>query len=70
MAGGEDKSALLLLGEINGKMSGVLERLDKVEQKLDGVVAMTNRWKGATTILIFLGGILGWALNFVFKGHS
>lgn len=64
----EDKATLLLLGEINGKMGGVLERLDKVEQKLDSVVAMTNRWKGATTILIFLGGIIGWIINFFAHG--
>lgn len=66
----DDKATLLLLGEINGKMGGVLERLDKVEKKLDGVVAMTNRWKGATTILIMLGAFIGWATNFFFKGHG
>lgn len=66
----DDKQQLLLLGEINGKLGSALERLDKVEKKLDGVVAMTNRWKGATTILIMLGGFIGWATNFLFKGHT
>jgi tetrahydromethanopterin S-methyltransferase subunit G len=65
----DDKATLILLGEINGKMGSVLERLDKVEKKVDSVVAMTNRWKGATTILIFFGGLIGWATNLVIKGH-
>ncbi len=65
-----DRTQLLLLGEINGKLGSALERLDKVEKKLDSVVAMTNRWKGATTILILLGGFIGWATNLLFKGHA
>lgn len=70
MATADDKSQLVLLGEINGKLGSALERLDKVEKKLDSVVAMTNRWKGATTILIFLGGLIGWVTNLLIKGHS
>lgn len=70
MSGADDKAQLLLLGEINGKLGSALERLDKVEKKLDSVVAMTNRWKGATTLLIFLGGVIGWVINLLFKGHS
>lgn len=70
MAATDDKSAMILLGEINGKLGSALERLDKVEKKLDSVVAMTNRWKGATTILIMLGGFIGWVTNLIFKGHA
>lgn len=62
-----DADTQRLLGEINGKMSGVLDRLEKVETKLDGVVAMTNRWKGATTLIVFLGGLLGYAGNWMMK---
>lgn len=64
----DDKQSLYLLGEINGKMGSVLERLDNVEKELKSVVAMTNRWKGVTTTLIFIGGVLGWAVNFLFHG--
>lgn len=31
---------------------------------------MTNRWKGATTLLIMIGGFVGWIMNFFFKGHA
>lgn len=62
-----DADTQRLLGEINGTLKGVVDRLDKVEKKLDSVVAMTNRWKGATTILIVLGGIIGWASNLILK---
>lgn len=65
-----DDKTILLLGQIDGKLGSALERLTAVEKKLDGVVAMTNRWKGATTILIMLGGFIGWATNFFFKGHG
>ncbi len=70
MSGTDDRAQLVLLGEINGKLTGALDRLEKVEKKLDGVVAMTNRWKGATTLLIVLGGFIGWATNLIFKGHA
>lgn len=66
----DDDKQLLLLGEINGKLSGALERLDRVEADVKSVVAMTNRWKGATSILIILGGAIGWVTNFIFKGHA
>lgn len=65
-----DRATLILLGEINGKLGSALERLTIVEKKLDGVVAMTNRWKGATALLIILGGFIGWVTNFIFKGHG
>jgi hypothetical protein len=63
----KNDAQILLLGEIKGKMDSVLDRLDKVEKKVDSVVAMTNRWKGMTTILIVIGGGLGWAFNFFAK---
>lgn len=55
------------LGILMGKMDALLERTDKMEKKLDGVVAMTNRWKGATTIIVILGGVIGWASNLLLK---
>jgi hypothetical protein len=69
-AGNEGQAQLILLGEINGKLGSALERLDKVEKKLDSVVAMTNRWKGATTLLIAIGGFIGYVVNYFTKGHA
>lgn len=66
-AGTNDNQQILLLGEIKGQMASVIDRLDKVEKKVDSVVAMTNRWKGMTTVLIIIGGGLGWAFNFIAK---
>jgi dsDNA-specific endonuclease/ATPase MutS2 len=59
-----------LLGQLLESSKTTSERLEKMEKKLDSVVAMTNRWKGATTILIIIGGFIGWASNLLFKGHA
>lgn len=55
------------IGSILAKVEVLMDKTEKIEKKLDGVVAMTNRWKGATTILIILGGLIGWASNFLLK---
>lgn len=58
-----------LIGSMAANIESIMKKQDAMEKKLDSVVAMTNRWKGATTILIFLGGLIGWAINLIFKGH-
>lgn len=55
------------IGAMGANIVSIMERQERMEKKLDGVVAMTNRWKGATTILIILGGIIGWASNLLLK---
>lgn len=65
-----DAETQRLLGTLIADTRSNSERLEKIEKKLDGVVAMTNRWKGATTILIVIGGFIGWAINLLFKGHA
>lgn len=62
-----DRETDRLLGELMGAMKAVQEKQDRMEKKLDGVVAMTNRWKGATTIIIILGGVIGWGSNILLK---
>jgi hypothetical protein len=59
-----------LIGEMSANIQTIMLKQTEMEKKLDGVVAMTNRWKGATTILIFLGGLIGWATNLLLKGHA
>jgi hypothetical protein len=55
------------IGAMGANIVTLLDRQERMEKKLDGVVAMTNRWKGATTILIILGGVIGWGTNFLLK---
>ncbi len=59
-----------LIGEMNANIKTMMVKQTDMEVKLDAVVAMTNRWKGATTILIFLGGLIGWGINLLVKGHA
>ena len=59
-----------LIGEMNANIKTMMVKQTDMEVKLDAVVAMTNRWKGATTILIFLGGLIGWGINLLVKGHT
>jgi hypothetical protein len=65
-----DAETQRLLGKLISDTASNSDRLEKIEKKLDSVVAMTNRWKGATTILIIIGGFIGWASNLLFKGHA
>lgn len=65
-----DAETQRLLGQLINESANNAARLEKIEKKLDSVVAMTNRWKGATTILIIIGGFIGWASNLLFKGHA
>lgn len=65
-----DAETQRLLGSISANVESLMKKQEAMEKKLDSVVAMTNRWKGATTILIMVGGFIGWATNLLFKGHA
>jgi len=65
-----DADTQRLIGEMNANIKTIMGKQELMEKKLDAVVAMTNRWKGATTILIVIGGFIGWASNLLFKGHA
>lgn len=62
---GGDAETQRMLGALLADMQTVKDRTKTIEEQLKGVVAMTNRWKGATTILIFLGGLIGYITNFL-----
>jgi hypothetical protein len=72
MSGGStnDNETQRLIGEMSANIKTIMVKQDIMQKQLDGVVAMTNRWKGATTILIFIGGLIGWVANYLAKGHS
>jgi hypothetical protein len=59
------------LGSIDATLKAFDVRLSKIETDLKSAVGTLNRYKGATGILIIVGGLLGWVANFFFKGsHS
>lgn len=59
------------LGRIEASLASISERLGKVETDLTRAVGTLNRWKGATGIMILVGGVVGWLGNlFVKGGHS
>jgi hypothetical protein len=72
MSGGStnDNDTQRLIGEMSANIKTIMMKQDIMQKQLDGVVAMTNRWKGATTILIFIGGLIGWVANYFAKVHS
>lgn len=55
------------IGALTAQMSAVMTRIDSMDKKLDAVVAMTNRWKGATALLIVVGGLIGYFSNVALK---
>lgn len=55
------------IGGLTAKVELIMERQVNMDKKLDSVVAMTNRWKGATAILIIFGGIIGYVANWILK---
>lgn len=55
------------IGRLMTGMETLLTRTDKMEKKLEGIVAMTNRWKGATTVVLMVGGALGTAATILSK---
>lgn len=65
-----DAETQRLLGSLCTDVKHLLARQDEMDKKLDEVVAMTNRWKGATALLIFVGGLIGWASNFLLKAFG
>ena len=65
-----DAETQRLIGEMSANIKTIMGKQEEMEKKLDAVVAMTNRWKGATTILIMLGGFIGWVINLFVKGHA
>lgn len=55
------------IGAMSANIETIMERQDRMDKKLDSVVAMTNRWKGATAVLIIVGGIIGYLGNWILK---
>jgi hypothetical protein len=58
------------LGSIEAKLESIDVRMGTVEKEIKSVVGTVNRWKGATAILILVGGIIGWLGNLFVKGGS
>ena len=56
------------LGRIEATLVSIDTRMSKVETDLKSVVGTVNRWKGATAILILVGGLIGWLGNLFVKG--
>ena len=65
-----DADTQRLIGEMSANIVTIMKKQEEMEKKLDAVVAMTNRWKGATTILFFLCVLICWATNLLVKGHA
>lgn len=57
-----------LLGRIDATLTSIDNRLCKVETDVKSINGTVNRWKGATAILILVGGIVGWLGNLFVKG--
>jgi hypothetical protein len=55
------------LGAMGANIITLLDRQERMERKLDGVVALTNRWKGASAALILLAGFVGGMSAFLLK---
>ena len=55
------------ISSLTEKVDMILDRTAKMEVKIEGIVGMTNRWKGATAVLILLGGLVGWLTNAFLK---
>ena len=55
------------IGRLMTGMETLLTRTDKMEKKLENIVAMTDRWKGATTVVLMIGGALGTAATILSK---
>lgn len=51
------------LGELSGQMAAMNERMANMEKKIDGVVGYTNRWKGATALLLGAAMLVGYLSN-------
>lgn len=67
---GRDIEVATELGKITAALESIGDRLTKVEGKLDNVVGVVNRWKGATGILVVLGGLFGWVANLFLKTNG
>jgi hypothetical protein len=65
-----DAETQRLLGSMSANIETIMKEQAEMKKQLASVVAMTNRWKGATTILIIAGGFIGWVTNLLFKGHA
>jgi hypothetical protein len=64
-----DIEVATLLGRIDATLTSIDARMSKVETDLKSVVGTVNRWKGATAILILVGGLVGWLGNLFVKGN-
>lgn len=56
-----------LIGAMGADIKHLITRQEAVEKKLDEVISMTNRWKGATSLLIIIGGFMGWLANYFLR---
>ena len=56
------------LVRLEEQMKHITVTVDKMAPKVDRIDAQANRWKGATVVLLGLGGIAGAILNKFWPG--
>lgn len=65
-----DIAVATALGSIDATLKSIDTRLSKVEGDLKSVAGTVNRWKGATALMVVIGGVLGWLANLFVKSGT
>ncbi len=59
-----------LLVRIDERVKRSEIRLENLEESVDNIERQTQRWKGASALLIALGGLAGWLLPFLWTNRQ
>lgn len=66
-ASDHDLETARAIGAMSANIVTIMDRQEHMDRKLDSVVALTNRWKGASAALILLAGFVGGMSAFLLK---
>lgn len=59
----EIKALIRSVARLEAKCCDVEKRLEFFDQHQREIIAQMNRWKGATPVLLAVGGVVGWLLT-------
>ncbi len=53
------------LGELRVKVEHLERQVSELDRKLDELVEMAHRWKGAFALVLGFGSLIGWLLSII-----
>jgi hypothetical protein len=58
-----DEKYAKVIGSLEAKVELILVEIGELRKGQQALMAMANRWKGGTIVLMAIGGTIGWGMD-------